>query len=150
MRRYRRRMVAVYALGLTPPNAEIRLESDGNVEPRLNLDAQTREYCRSTRALLDSIFRRNGGHVLSPSFVDREGQPHGDLYLSTGHMVGSARMAHSKKTGVVDMWGEAFDHPDLVITGGAAIPSSLAVNTSLTILANAERIAERLRQRYAA
>ena len=150
MRRYRRRMVAVYALGLTPPNAEIRLESDGNVEPRLNLDAQTREYCRSTRALLDSIFRRNGGQVLSPSFVDREGQPHGDLFLSTGHMVGSARMAPSKKTGVVDMWGEAFDHPGLVITGGAAIPSSLAVNTSLTILANAERIAKRLRQRYAA
>ena len=32
-------------------------------------------------------------------------------------------------------------YPGLYITDGSAIPSSLAVNTSLTILANAERIA---------
>jgi hypothetical protein len=150
MRRIRRRLIAVYALGLTPPNAEIRLEADGKAKPRLRLDAATRAYCRSTRDLLDSLFRRNGGTVLKPSFVDREGQPHGDLYLSTGHMVGSARMAQTKETGVVDRWGEVFDYPGLLVSDGAAIPTSLAVNTSLTILANAERIAEHLVQRHAA
>jgi choline dehydrogenase-like flavoprotein len=150
MRMYRRRMVAVYALGLEPPNTEIRLDPEGNAKPHLKLDERTRTYCRDTRALLDSLFKRNGGQVLKPSFVDREGRPHEDLYLSTGHMVGSARMTAFKKTGVVDMWGEAFDYPGLYITDGAAIPTSLAVNTSLTILANAERIADRLRQRYAA
>ena len=86
--------------------------------------------------------------MLRPSFVDRQGQPHGDLYLSTGHMIGSARMADSKERGVTDMWGEVFDYPGLVITDGAAIPSSLAVNTSLTILANAERIGDNLRKQY--
>ena len=149
MRKYRRRMVAIYALGLTPPNAEIRLEADGTVKPHLNLDDEVREYCRSTRGLIDSIFARNGGTVLQPSFVDRNGQPHGDLYLSTGHMVGSARMAASKKTGVANGRGEVFDYPGLVITDGAAIPTSLAVNTSLTILANAERISDQLLKQYA-
>jgi choline dehydrogenase-like flavoprotein len=150
MRRIRRKLVAIYALGLTPPNAEIRLDDDGKVRPHLNLDDDLRRYCADTRALIDSIFIRNGGTVLEPSFVDRDGQPHTDLYVSTGHMVGSARMAATKATGVVDRWGEAFDYPGLYVTDGAAIPSSLAVNTSLTILANAERVAERLVARCAA
>lgn len=148
MQRYRRRMIAVYALGLTPPNAEIRLRNDGSVTARLDLDDATRRYCRTTRALLDSLFLRNGGTVLQPSFVDREGRPHGDLHVSTGHMVGSARMAAARAEGVTDRWGEVFAYPGLVVSDGAAIPSSLAVNTSLTILANAERIAERLRGRH--
>jgi choline dehydrogenase-like flavoprotein len=149
MRSYRHRMVAVYALGLEPPNTVITLDDDGKAVPKLDLDDRTRKYCAETRALLDSLFSRNGGKVLEPSFVDREGRPHGDLYFSTGHMVGSARMAESRKTGVVDAGGEAFAYPGLYVTDGAAIPSSLAVNTSLTILANSERIADRLCRRYA-
>jgi hypothetical protein len=44
--------------------------------------------------------------------------------------------------------GEVFDYPGLYVSDGAALPSSLAVNTSLTILANAERIAEGVAERY--
>ncbi len=50
-------------------------------------------------------------------------------------------MADAKDRGVVNARGEVFEYPGLYVTDGAAIPSSLAVNTSLTILANAERIA---------
>ncbi len=57
-------------------------------------------------------------------------------------------MANSKASGVVDVSGEVFDYPGLYVTDGAAIPTSLAVNTSLTILANAERIAATIRSRY--
>jgi choline dehydrogenase-like flavoprotein len=148
MQKYRRRMIAVYALGLTAPNAELRRQANGKVVPHLDLDDDTRKYCRDTRELIDSIFSRNGGTVLRPSFVDREGQPHGDLYLSTGHMLGSARMASSGNSGVCDSRGEVFAYPGLVITDGAALPTSLAVNTSLTILANAERIADHLLRQY--
>jgi cholesterol oxidase len=51
---------------------------------------------------------------------------------------------------VVDAAGEAFDYPGLYVTDGSVIPSSLAVNTSLTILANAERIAAGIARRYRA
>lgn len=44
--------------------------------------------------------------------------------------------------------GEVFDYPGVYVSDGAAIPSALAVNTSLTILANAERIAAGLIERY--
>jgi cholesterol oxidase len=49
---------------------------------------------------------------------------------------------------VTDANGEVFDHPGLYVSDGAAIPSSLAVNTSLTILANAERVAAGILRRY--
>jgi len=41
----------------------------------------------------------------------------------------------------VDEHGEVFGYPGLFVSDGAAVPTSLAVNTSLTILANAERVA---------
>ena len=50
-------------------------------------------------------------------------------------------MADSRDRGVVNAAGEVFGYPGLYISDGSVIPSSLAVNTSLTILANAERIA---------
>ena len=51
-------------------------------------------------------------------------------------------MANSKSQGVCGADGEVFGYPGLFVTDGAAIPTSLAVNTSLTILANAERIVD--------
>jgi cholesterol oxidase len=50
-------------------------------------------------------------------------------------------MADRPEDGVTDVAGGVFGYPGLYVSDGAAIPSSLAVNTSLTILANAERIA---------
>lgn len=44
--------------------------------------------------------------------------------------------------------GAPADDPGLYVSDGAAVPGSLAVNTSLTILANAERIAAGLVDRY--
>lgn len=41
----------------------------------------------------------------------------------------------------VGSMGEVFDYPGMYVTDGAAIPTSLAVNTAHTILANAERVA---------
>ena len=58
-------------------------------------------------------------------------------------------MADDPAHGVVDAGGEVFGHPGIYVVDGAAIPSSLAVNTSLTILANAERIADRIVRRGA-
>ena len=57
-------------------------------------------------------------------------------------------MADSKEMGVVGPDCEAFDYPGLFVSDGAALPTSLAVNSSLTILANAERVADRIVERY--
>ena len=63
-------------------------------------------------------------------------------------MTGSARMAKRFEDGVIDYNGEVFNYPGLFVSDGAAVPTSLAVNSSLTILANAERIASGLVKRF--
>ena len=91
---------------------------------------------------------RNGCRLVQADFLDKSLQPHQGIHFSTAHQVGSCRMADSKSDGVVDANGEVFDYPGLYVSDGASIPSSLAVNTSLTILANAERIADGVAERY--
>jgi cholesterol oxidase len=57
-------------------------------------------------------------------------------------------MAHAPDKGVTNQHGEVFNYPGMYVTDGGSIPSSLAVPSSLTILANAERIAEGIVNRY--
>lgn len=144
MKQYRRRMLVLYALGLTPPAAEIRRVGPGRFAPHLALDGALRKYHAETKALLESLFERNGCRVIDSRPTDLEGTPHDDLHFDTTHMTGSCRMADRCEDGVVDRNAEAFHHPGLYVTDGAALPGSLGVNSSLTILANAERIAEHL------
>ena len=137
----RRRLVALYSMGLTPPCARVSLGPDGAPMLDLEVNRDLAAYHTRTEDLLQSILLRNGCRLVDVEFVDRGGAPREPLGFSTAHQVGSCRMADSKAHGVVDTAGQAFDYPGLYISDGAAIPSSLAVNTSLTILANAERIA---------
>ncbi len=148
MKLYRRRMIVLYALGLTPPSAEIREVSQNNFKPYLGIDNKLSSYYQRVKALLQAILVKNGCKIIHAQAINREGEEYEDIHFSTSHMVGSCRMAESKREGVVDAYGEVFSYPGLYVTDGAAIPSSLAVNSSLTILANAERIAHQLTKWY--
>lgn len=148
MKQARRRLIALYAIGLTPPAARLELEPGGKPWLALDPDPALERYRQRTREVLRSILRDNGCRLVDAEFVARDGTPHDEFYFSTAHHVGSCRMADAKDQGVVDRWGAVFDYPGLYVSDGAAIPSSLAVNTSLTILANAERVAAELLRRY--
>ncbi len=147
MHQLRRRLIILDAFGLTPPAASLD-GAAGERRVRLPLTDELRAYHAATRRLLESILVRNGCRLVDADFLDANLAPYGDLHFSTAHQVGSCRMADGPERGVVDADGEVFGYPGLYVTDGAAIPSSLAVNTSLTILANAERIAAALLARY--
>lgn len=147
MRRMRRRGMVIFSLGMTPPAGVLTLDGDGEPRLRLPLNGGLRRYYEETAALLRSILRRNGCQLIDAELRDRDGGPLEEPFYSTTHHTGSCRMGESPADGVVDPDGEVFGYPGLFVTGGAAIPSSLAVNTSLTILANAERIAARILER---
>ena len=56
----------------------------------------------------------------------------------TAHILGGARMAESPGEGVVDEACRVFGHPGVWVVDGAAIPTNLGANPSLTIAAVAE------------
>ncbi len=141
MKLYRRRAIVLYALGLSTPTAEIRMTGRRReITPVFDVDGAFRQYYNETLGLLHSIFRRTGGRIVHIKIMDGQGVEYPDLHITTAHMTGSCRMADSQRQGVVDVNGEVFGYPGMYVTDGAAIPSSLAVNPYLTILANAERI----------
>jgi hypothetical protein len=128
MKQYRKRMIVLAAFGMTPPLGKLTLAGPNKFELSLPITDGLRHYYRETKALLHAIMQRNGCRLVDAEFVNHEGAPH--------------------RHGVVNAASEVFGYPGMYVSDGAAIPTSLAVNTSLTILANAERIAEGIRARY--
>jgi cholesterol oxidase len=61
--------------------------------------------------------------------------------LLTAHPLGGCVIGDDPATSVVNHTCEVWNYPGLYVTDGAAIPSALAVNPSLTIAAVAERAA---------
>lgn len=60
------------------------------------------------------------------------------------HQCGTARMGHDPATSVVDPSGRAHDHDNLWILDASILPTSAAVNPSLTVAALALRAGERI------
>lgn len=148
MKKYRRRAFLLYALGLTTSTAELRKNGGNNYKPYLNIDERFRRYYNDTTELLHSIFRKNGAKIVNLDFINDEGNEYHDIFIFTAHMTGSCRMADDIKKGVVNVNGEMFNRPGLYITDGSVIPTSLAVNPYLTILANSERISDIITRVY--
>ena len=63
-----------------------------------------------------------------------------------GHHIGTARMAGSASSGVVDADAKVFGVNNLFIAGSAVFPTSSQANPTLTIVAMALRLAEHLRR----
>lgn len=148
MRQFRRRAMVLLALGLTPPCGSLALDPAGRPLVEFHPDPEIDQYEGTARQILESILTGNGCRLIRTEWVDSGGNPRSGSWHSTAHHTGSARMADRWEHGVVDPLGEVFGYPGLYVTDGAAIPSSLAVNTSLTILANAERIGSGILTRY--
>ncbi|WP_067457401.1 GMC oxidoreductase [Actinomadura macra] len=64
--------------------------------------------------------------------------------IITVHPLGGAPMGATKDEGVCDAFGEVFGFPGLYIADGAAMPGAVGPNPSLTIAAQADRLATRL------
>ena len=137
----RTRLMILYAIGMTPPAARITVDRGGHPHVHLRVDGALSAYTQSVKQLLESILRRSGCRLVRADMIRADGTPYSDLHFFTTHQVGSCRMADDPDRGVVDPSGEVFRYAGLYVTDGSAIPTSLAVNNSLTILANAERIA---------
>lgn len=88
-------------------------------------------------AQLKASLRRAGYPVTLSKAFDRR---------TPSHQCGTARMGTDPAASVVTPWGRAHDHANLWIADASVLPTSGAVNPSLTIAAHALRVAEALAQ----
>jgi len=63
---------------------------------------------------------------------------------TTSHQCGTVRMGTDPRQAALDAFCRTFDHPNLFVVDGSFFPSSAAVNPSLTIAAQALRVADHM------
>ena len=66
---------------------------------------------------------------------------------NTTHQCGTLRFGTDPRTSVLDPWCRAHDVENLFVVDASFFPSSAAVNPGLTIVAQALRVADHIRQR---
>jgi hypothetical protein len=125
------------------------------------LGRRERELMARGAAILARIFFAAGAREVYPALRGRrvlrspaeadalaESRPAArDWLLTAFHPLGTCRLATSPKQGVVSQDHEVFGLPGLYIADGSCVPSSLAVNPQVTIMALATRAADRLAQK---
>jgi choline dehydrogenase-like flavoprotein len=135
------RMLTMGCLAIDACEGEIRLAANGTSCDVLWRETRA-ETERTWSAAVDTmrrIYEALGGEM----FLDGYRK---DGTVSTAHPLGGCRMAERADAprGVVDPCCESLTNRNLFVVDGAAIPSALGVNPSLTIAAVAESVADRL------
>jgi choline dehydrogenase-like flavoprotein len=97
------------------------------------------DHCRHIAALGRRMLRKASGYI-----TDQVGSP-----LGSGiHYAGTCRMAADPRGGVVDRDLKYFKSKNLYVCDGSVLPALSEKHPSLTIMALAHRLAERLIQTY--
>lgn len=149
----RARRYALAYHGEQVPNVSSRVWLTGERDrlglPRLAIDlrfaAADAQSLVKTHHLLDGWLRHNriGGLEYAMPMEERETAILHQASHGT-HQIGLARMADRRATGVVDRNLQSFDAANLHLAGCAVLPTSGQANPTLTAVALALRLADRL------
>jgi choline dehydrogenase-like flavoprotein len=129
---------------LPDPNNRVRVEGD-----RLYLEYQpnnTEAADRLVNRWVDTLKRVDRSeHILPFSIYPRNRMP----LQSVGHQCGTCRFGEDPNTSVLDLDCRTHDIENLYVVDGSFFPSSAAVNPTLTIIANALRVGDRIQEQLA-
>ena len=103
-----------------------------------SLPEDRRSVERSTEQLAIDVARAGHGRV-------RLNRPAGSLLGGGGHHLGTTRMADDPKRGVTDRHGRVHGVANLHVAGGSLFPTGGFMSPTLTIVALALRLGDRLR-----
>jgi choline dehydrogenase-like flavoprotein len=118
------------------PDADNRVTIGPDGRIRVAFKPNNLEGFRRLRALFLSRFRRAGyPAAISPRYQG-VGLP--------WHPVGTLRFGRDPKTSVLDEWCRTHDVENLYVVDSSFLSSAGAVNTSLTVMAQALRVADRI------
>lgn len=136
---------------LPDPNNRVTLDQNGqivleytlkNQEPHRRLIAKLKQLLNQQTACTVHGHECHQGLFARNLFL-------GDQIPLAGvaHQNGTIRFGHDPKTSALDVHCKAHDLDNLYVVDGSFFPSSAAVNPALTIMANALRVGDHLKQR---
>jgi choline dehydrogenase-like flavoprotein len=126
------------------PRPENRIFYDGE-KVILDFVETNREAHKRLRGKLEAALKDAGAH---PRLLERSLYLGKNIPLSgTAHQAGTARFGTDPASSVLDLDCKAHELDNLYITDASFFPSIGAVNPTLTIIANALRVADILKHR---
>ena len=126
------------------PRPENRIRYDGD-RVVLELTEGDLEAHLRLRKKLEQMLSKAGAH---PVLLERKLYLGQDIPLAgTAHQAGTARFGTDPSTSVLDTDCKAHELDNLYLADASFFPSIGAVNPTLTIIANALRVADRLKER---
>jgi choline dehydrogenase-like flavoprotein len=129
------------------PRPENRIFYDGD-RVVLDVTENNMEGHHRLRKKLEQMMARSGAH---PVLLERSLYFGKDIPISgTAHQAGTARFGTDPADSVLDLDCRAHDVDNLYVADASFFPSIGAVNPTLTIIANALRIADRICERLGA
>ncbi len=125
-----------YAMSEDLPNPDSRVGVDGD---RVILDWQRSNLGPHNKlvAKMKKIFRAAGYPIVLSRPFDRK---------VMSHQCGTVRMGTDPAKAALDPFCRAFDHDNLFVVDAGFLPNSAAVNPSLTVAAQALRVADHIRR----
>jgi choline dehydrogenase-like flavoprotein len=129
-----RRSVDWYAMSEDLPNPESRVTVKGG---QIHLDWRRSNWSAHeglVKAFKERL-RAAGYPILLSKPFDRR---------TPSHQSGTVRIGRDPKTSPLDPFCRAWDHPNLFVVDASFLPTSAAVNPSLTIAAQALRVADHI------
>ena len=156
-RRYYGSFVNIVGRGEMIPNESCFCEIDPKVKDKWGIPAlrfhwqwsphETRQAAHMQKTFAQ-IVDAMGGRLAAPAETD------GSKAISTGgsinHEVGGAMMGADSRNSVVNKWCQTWDVKNLFLADGAPFPSNADKNPTLTIMANAWRVADHILERMRA
>jgi choline dehydrogenase-like flavoprotein len=129
------------------PRPENRIFYDGD-KVVLDVTEGNLEAARRLRAKLQEMTSSLGAF---PALIDRELYFGKDIPIAgTAHQAGTCRFGTDPATSVLDLDCKAHELDNLYVADASFFPSIGAVNPTLTIIANALRVADRIKERLGA
>ncbi len=126
------------------PRPENRIRYDGD-RVVLELDETAGEAARRLRARLEGLLEPLGAW---PRLIERRLYLGKDIPIGgTAHQAGTCRFGTDPGSSVLDLDCKAHEIDNLYVVDAGFFPSIGAVNPTLTIIANALRVADRIKQR---
>ena len=126
------------------PEANNRIRVDGDRLIVEYTDNNTKGFDRLMNRWVETLKSINCGESIIPfSLYFRKRIP----VQGVAHQVGTCRFGENPETSVLNLDCRTHDVDNLYVVDGSFFPSSAAVNPSLTIMANAMRVGDRLLER---